>query len=167
VTGLESAQGNRRAEPYWVRMPFTSRLFLKTGIFYLIITFIAGTVLLVLEATGRPAPFIISVEHGHAGFVGWLLNTVIGVALWLLPLNRQRFPESQGRYPKHAARTSFYLLNIGLALRLFCEPWFDSTHYVIASTLLIIAAILQLAGIAVVAWILWQRIFAPPLRSEI
>lgn len=148
-------------------MPFASRLFLKTGIFYLIVTFIAGAVLLILEAVGHPAPFVISIEHGHAGFVGWLLNTVIGVALWLLPLNRARFPESQGRYPERATRTSFYLLNIGLVLRLLCEPWLYSTHEAIASALLIIAAVSQLGGIAVVAWILWQRIFPAPLRPTL
>ena len=148
-------------------MPFASRLFVKTGILYLILVFITGTMLLILEALGHPAPSVISIEHGHAGFVGWLLNTVIGVALWLLPLNRTRFPESQGRYPERATRTSFYLLNVGLALRLLCEPWFFSTHNTVASALLIFAAVLQLGGVAVVAWILWQRIFPAPLRPAI
>ncbi|HKE37927.1 MAG TPA: hypothetical protein VKB39_10860, partial [Candidatus Baltobacteraceae bacterium] len=83
-------------------MPFVARLFVRTGIVYLVLTFLAGAALLVLEAAGRPAPFIIGVEHGHTGFVGWLVNTVIGVALWLLPLNRQAFPETQGRYPELA-----------------------------------------------------------------
>lgn len=148
-------------------MPFTPRLFLKTGIFYLILTFTTGAVLLVLEAIGRSVPFIISVEHGHAGFVGWLVNTVIGVGLWLLPLNRQRFPDAQGRYPEGLTRASFYLLNVGLLLRLFCEPWFDSTRYSAAGAVLIAAAILQLGGIAVIAWILWQRVFPPPLRPTL
>lgn len=148
-------------------MPRASRFFLRTGVVYLVITFVAGAVLLVLEAIGYPVPPVIWTEHGHAGFVGWLVNTVIGVALWLLPLNRQRFPESQGRYPERLALAAFYLLNVGLVMRLLCEPWFAFGHSVTASVLLAIAAVLQVGGIVIVAWILWQRIFAPPLRPEV
>jgi hypothetical protein len=75
-------------------VPFVPRLFVKAGIVYLMLTFLLGAVLLGLEAAGRPMPFIIGIEHGHMGFVGWLVNTVIGVALWLLPLNRKAFPVS-------------------------------------------------------------------------
>ena len=57
-------------------MPYVPRLFIKTGIICLAMTFLLGAVLLVLEAVGRPAPFIIGIEHGHMGFVGWLVNTV-------------------------------------------------------------------------------------------
>jgi cbb3-type cytochrome oxidase subunit 1 len=143
-------------------MPYVSRLFIKTGITYLVVTFIAGAVLLSLDALGHPAPFIVGVEHGHAGFVGWLVNTVIGVAYWLLPANRARFPQTQGRYPERLARSSFYLLNIGLLLRLFGEPFVGSGAAVRAAV--VVGAVLQVLGIAAFAWIAWQRIFAPPLR---
>jgi hypothetical protein len=92
-------------------MPFVARLFLRAGIVYLALTFLAGAVLLTLEAIGSPAPFVIAVEHGHMGFVGWLVNTVAGVALWLLPLNKRAFPETQGRYPEAIARAAFVMLN--------------------------------------------------------
>ena len=145
-------------------MPFAARLFVKTGIAYLVVTFVAGAVLLILEALGKPAPFIISVEHGHAGFIGWLVNTVIGVALWLLPLNRRRFPGAQGRYPETATRIAYFALNLGLVVRLLCEPWFDATRAQAASVLLVASALAQLLGIGTVAWVLWQRVFPPPLR---
>lgn len=67
-------------------MPLVARLFVRAGIVYLVLTFVAGAILLCLEAFGRPAPFVASIEHGHMGFVGWLVNTVAGVALWLLSL---------------------------------------------------------------------------------
>ncbi len=148
-------------------MPFVARLFLKTGIIYLALTFLAGAVLLSLEAVGRPVPFIIGIEHGHMGFVGWLVNTVIGVALWLLPLNRKAFPETQGRYPEFAARAAYSSLNVGLILRIVVEPLFVAQQAPIESGLLISSAILQLAGIAIVAWIAWNRVFAPPLRPSV
>lgn len=148
-------------------MPYVSRLFIKTGIAYLVLTFVAGAVLLSLEAASRPAPFIIEVEHGHAGFVGWLVNTVIGVAYWLLPVNRARFAETQGRYPERRARFSFYSLNVGLGLRLLAEPWFSLQPSATGSALLYLAALLQVAGIAAFASIAWQRVFPPPLRPDI
>lgn len=82
---------------------------MKTGIIYLGFTFLLEAVLLLLEPVGRPAPFVIGIEHRHMGFVGWLVNTVIGIALWLLPLNRKAFPATQGRYPQTAAVIAFEL----------------------------------------------------------
>ena len=148
-------------------MPYVSRLFIKAGIAYLVLTFIAGALLIMLEAAGRPVPFVIAIEHGHAGFVGWLVNMVIGVAYWLLPANRARFPQTQGRYPERLARFSFYALNTGLALRLLDEPWFTFQPSSAGAGLLYVAAFLQLFGIGAFAWIAWQRVFPPPLRPTI
>lgn len=148
-------------------MPFAARLFVKTGIAYLVVTFVAGAILLIMKAVGHPAPFSVSVEHGHAGFVGWLVNTVIGIALWLLPLNRERFPEAQGRYPEGAVRVAYFALNLGLLARLLCEPWFDATNSAAAGVLLVLGALAQLLGIATAAWVLWQRVFPPPLRRDL
>lgn len=149
------------------RVPFVPRLFLKTGIVYLALTFLVGAVLLTFEALGRPIPFVIGIEHGHMGFIGWLVNTVIGVALWLLPLNRQAFPETQGRYPEALAKIAFVLLNAGLILRLVIEPAYVMNPAGWEPAILIAAAAAQVAGIAVVAWIVWNRVFAPPLRPDV
>lgn len=147
-------------------MPYVSRLFLKTGIAYLLLTFLAGAALLSLEAFGHPAPFIIEIEHGHAGFVGWLVNTVIGVAYWLLPVNRARFPQTQGRYPERLARASFYMLNAGLIARLVGEPLLASGSGIVRGVV-VAAAVLQVAAIIAFAVIAWQRVFAPPLRPDV
>lgn len=148
-------------------MPFVARLFVRAGIIYLALTFVAGAVLLILEAVGRPQPFIIGVEHGHMGFIGWLVNTVIGVAMWLLPLNRKAFPQTQGRYPEFAARTAFVLLNIGLPLRLIVEPIHTSGGSFATSVLLVVSALAQVSAILIVAWIIWKRIYPPPLRPDV
>lgn len=148
-------------------MPFVARLFVKTGIVYLGLTFAVGGVLLTLQALGHAAPFIITVEHGHMGFVGWLVNTVVGIALWLLPLNRAAFPSTQGRYPERLAIAAFALLNAGLAIRLFFEPLATFHPSAIATGLLVVSAVAQVAGVAIVAWIAWKRIYAPPLRPQV
>lgn len=148
-------------------MPLVARLFLRAGIVYLALTFLVGTMLLILEALGRPAPFIIGVEHGHMGFVGWLVNTVAGVALWLLPLNRRAFPQTQGRYPEFAARAAFVLLNAGLPLRLIVEPIHSYHSSAATSSLLAMSAVFQLSAILMVAWIVWKRVYPPPLRPDV
>jgi hypothetical protein len=149
------------------KVPYVSRLFVKTGIVYLLLTFIGGAVLLSLEALGRPVAPVIGIEHGHAGFVGWLVNTVIGIAYWFLPLNRGRFPAAQGRYPEPLALASYYLLNVGLVMRLVCEPWYTIQETTLGSALLLASAVLQMLGIAAFAWIAWQRVFPPPLRPDV
>lgn len=148
-------------------MPFVARLFVRTGIVYLAMTFLIGAALLVFEALGKPAPFVVGVEHGHMGFVGWLVNTVVGVALWLLPLNRKAFPETQGRYPEIAARLAFAMLNVGLPLRLVVEPLHAMHPTSLSAIVLVVSALLQLGAILIVAWIVWQRIYAPPLRPDL
>ena len=148
-------------------MPFVPRLFIKTGVIYLALTFVLGALFLTLEAFGRPIPFTIAVEHGHMGFVGWLVNTVVGVALWLLPVNRKAFPETQGRYPEKPARTAFAALNAGLILRLVFEPVQSSHASVVSSAALIASAILQLGGILIVASIAWLRIYPLPNRPDV
>lgn len=148
-------------------MPLVARLFVRAGIVYLILTFLAGAVLLVLEALGKPAPFIVGIEHGHMGFVGWLVNTVAGVALWLLPLNRKAFPKTQGRYPETAARAAFVMLNVGLPLRLIVEPIHAFQPSPAAAALLVASAVLQFGAIAIVAWVVWHRVYPPPLRPDV
>ena len=58
-------------------MPQEARLFVKTGLIYLALTFVLGGVLLMLEALGRPAPDAFAIEHAHFGAVGWLVNILI------------------------------------------------------------------------------------------
>lgn len=143
-------------------MPHQTRLFVKTGLVYLALTFALGGILLFLEAVGRPAPYIIGVEHAHLGEVGWLVNIVIGIALWMLPLNRERFPATQGRYPSALVYVCFALLNGGLALRLLAEPWFAlAGRPPLAALALILAAIAQPAAIALFVIVAWQRVRAP------
>ena len=143
-------------------MPHQSRLFVKAGLLYLVLTFALGGALLLFEAAGRPLPYIIGVEHAHLGEVGWLVNVVIGIALWMLPLNRERFPATNGRYPSTLVYVCFALLNGGLLLRLIAEPWFQlGGRQPLAAFALAIAAIAQPVAIALFVLIAWHRVRAP------
>lgn len=148
-------------------MPVETRLFVKTSLAYLAIAFALGGALLVLEALGKPLPFVVGIEHGHLGFVGWLVNVVIGIALWLLPLNRERFPQTKGRYPAAAVWLCYALLNIGLLLRVIFEPLFALGHTDRAiSGVLIASGIMQPLAIAVFVWIAWQRVVGPRVPAR-
>ncbi len=143
-------------------MPFESRLFVKTSLVGLALTFLLGACMLTAEALGRPLPPVISVEHAHLGFVGWLVNLVIGIALWFLPLNREAFPQTQGRYPRRLPETIFILLNGGLAIRLVAEPLARAGAPPFAVPLVIASAIGQFAAIVLFGYIAWQRVRRPP-----
>jgi hypothetical protein len=145
-------------------MPFEVRLFIKTGIVYMLVTFLAGAFLLAAEGLGHTAPFVIGIEHGHAGSVGWLVNVVIGVALWMFPLAKEAFPVAAGRYPPRAALACWGSLNLGLLLRLFIEPLYQlGGHSALAGTVLVMSAVLQASAIVIFAFIIWHRI-RPPSR---
>ncbi len=151
-------------------MPPEARWFVKAGLCYLGLTFFAGSALLALEALGYSVPYVFGIEHAHLGMVGWLVNTVIGIALWMLPLNRARFPDTQGRYPKGMAAACFVLLNGGLVLRLVSEPWFAlGAKPAVAAGLLLVAAAAQPLAIAIFVVIAWQRVrgpASPPPRTR-
>ena len=143
-------------------MPIEARWFVKAALLYLALTFIVGSILLTLEALGHSVPYVFAVEHAHLGTVGWLVNIVIGIALWLLPLNRVRFPSTQGRYPPGAVVTCFLLLNGGLLARLIAEPWYQlGGRPLAASVLLVTASVAQPVAIVVFVAIAWQRVRAP------
>lgn len=145
----------------WPILPRESRLFVKTGMAALLIAFTWGGWMSVLEATGGNAGALLPVEHAHLAFVGWLVNTVIGFALWLLPLNRQRFPQTQGRYLQWMPWTIYAGLNGGLVMRIVSEPLV--TQNAIARVALVASAILQVGAIAVFAVLAWSRT-RPPAR---
>jgi hypothetical protein len=143
-------------------MPTQARWFVKAGLIYLAVTFVAGAWLLMLEALDRPAPYVFAIEHAHLGMVGWLVNIVMGIALWMLPLNRERFPCAQGRYPGSWGVACFALLNGGLIVRIFAEPWFTlGGHAPLAAALLIVSAIAQPLAVAIFVAIAWQRVRGP------
>jgi len=143
-------------------MPVESRRFAKAALIFLLLTFLAGATFTIVRGADAAVPAIFAVEHGHAGFVGFLVNIVIGVALWMLPLNRERYPNTQGRYPNWAPALCFWLLNGGLAVRLVVEPVYVLViHSSLLATVVNFAAIAQVAAIVIFIAIAWQRVRGP------
>jgi hypothetical protein len=142
-------------------MPLESRLFVKTSLLYLLATFVMGTVVAILTVSGRPQPPFVASLHAHLGFVGWLVNVVMGIALWFLPLARERFPQTQGRYPPTGPYIVYVLLNGGLLARIAGEAWWSTTASPVGGGLFALSGVLQTLAVIVFAAIAWQRVRAP------
>ncbi len=139
-------------------MPRESRLFLKTSLVALVLAFAWGAAMALCEALGMPFAPILAVEHAHLAFVGWLVNLVVGVAWWMLPLNRDLYPATAGRYPRWAPPTVWILLNGGLVARLISEP---ALQVPAARPILAAAGVAQVLGIGLFAATAWFRVRAP------
>ena len=140
-------------------MPVESRLFVKTGLLALAVAFLWGAWMALSESAGRPVDPIWAIEHAHVAFVGWLVNMVIGFAIWFLPLNRERFPETQGRYARWMPYTIYALLNGGLVARIFSEPAIATVAF--ARTVLAASAIAQVLAIVLFVALAWMRTRPP------
>jgi hypothetical protein len=140
-------------------VPLESRLFVKTSLVALVLTFVWGGAMAIVESVGRSVAGMWAVEHAHLAFVGWLVNIVIGIALWMLPLDRERYPETAGRYPAGAPLLVYALLNGGLLLRMVCEPFLGTGLG--ARVGLLAGSIAQILAVLVFAGIAWHRVRAP------
>lgn len=143
-------------------MPIEARRFVKAALLWFVAGFLIGAGMLASKALGRPAPQWLSIVHVHALFVGWLVNMVCGFALWMLPLDRARFPQTKGRYSPAIVGASFALLNGGLALRFAVEPVFDERGpAAILSGLLLLSALAQLTAVILFVVTAWTRVRPP------
>jgi hypothetical protein len=140
-------------------VPIESRIFVKTSLISLILAFVWGAAMAIAESAAIPINPIWAVEHAHLAFVGWLVNVVIGIALWLLPLARDVYPATAGRYPPKMPFVMYGLLNGGLMLRIASEPFVSAG--VIARATLIVGSLAQVAAIALFTIVAWRRVRAP------
>jgi hypothetical protein len=135
-------------------VPLESRLFVKTSLLALAIAFTWGALIAFLEGAGRAIPPWWPIEHAHLALVGWLVNVVVGIALWMLPLNRDRYPTTKGRYPKQLPFLVYGLLNGGLLARIISEPNLPNA---LAAWTLQASAVCQVIAIGLFVFVAWTR----------
>jgi len=142
-------------------MPTEARWFVRTSLVCLFLASALGTLQFGWGALfeSAPPPWL-RLLHLHLATVGWLINMVFGVALWMFPMPKGATREFRPRYPRGAAIACYLALNLGLALRIVAEP-LERPAIGLASGLL------QTAGIAIGVAILWPRIRAiiPPVAT--
>ena len=132
-------------------MPPITRWFLKAALVYLILALCAG-ILLALPDT-NPIAGVFPV-YFHLLTFGWLTQLIFGIAIWMFP----KYSQAKPRGHEWLGWTTFTLLNSGLILRMFFEPWNGIAPSPLTGWMLVAAALLQWsAGVAFVANT-WKRI---------
>lgn len=136
-------------------MPTLARVFIKTGIIYLVLALLAGFLLLFHEATPMPA-LLLSFRpvYFHLFMVGWVTQLIFGVAWWMFPpisRERQRGKEAPFWFV-------YFALNVGLLLRAVSEPLYGLYFETFWRQVLMLSAFLQFSAAVVFVIFLWPRV---------
>lgn len=141
-------------------MPPLTRLFVKTSLVYLLAALVVG-LLLALRGVAAlpPAVNALSPVYFHLLMLGWIAQLIFGIVYWMFP----KYTKEQPRGNETVAWAVYWLLNVGLALRVIAEPLY--TLRVLGPVpgdvwgwALAVSALLQwLAGMAFVANT-WRRV---------
>lgn len=133
-------------------MPLISRAFLKSGMICFTLSLISG---ILLQIDALNAQYLVPL-FWHLLMLGWITQIIIGVSLWMFP----------GRRKDESVRKdlviwlTFWLLNIGLGLRIISEPFIAISTNPVFKILLGLSAILQF--LAAVGYIIeiWPRVIS-------
>ena len=100
-------------------MPFLTRLWLKAALAYLVAALATGVVLLAPGLRDRwPWVGLLGPVYFHLFMVGWVTQTIFGVAYWMFP----KAAPDRPRGSEFLAILTVILLNGGLLLRAVAEP---------------------------------------------
>ena len=136
-------------------MPPITRLFIKASLLYLIAALLVGLLLALRETLKLPAIVGgLTPVYFHLFMVGWVTQIIAGVAYWMFP----KWSKQRPRGYDALALATFWLLNVGLLLRVVAEPAQTVSAWSGWGWLIVAAALLQwLAGLAFVANT-WPRV---------
>ncbi len=124
-------------------MPSLTRWYIKSGLVYFIAALVMGVVLLAQPVFDLPlAVMALSPVYFHLLMVGWVTQLIFGVVYWMFP----KYSTAQPRGNERLGWATYWLLNVGLVLRLIGEPWVALTGNKVAGWTLAVSAILQLVA---------------------
>lgn len=131
-------------------MPTEIRFFLRTSLISLVLSTLAGTLLYAWPALrGVSAPTWLWPMHTHLATVGWLVNMVFGVALWMFPLPWGA--TAAARYRPAQVWAAYAAINGGLAMRF-------AGDILAVRALQVASGVSQTLGILLCIAALWPRI---------
>ncbi len=133
------------------------RRYIKTAIAFLAVGLLLGLVSLVQRELLRswPSPYQVS-AHTHAILVGFVMMMIQGVALWLFP----RPDKEDRRYDPRLADAAYWCMAIGTTLRLAGELTRIWSQAPVLCVAVVVAGVLQVAGIAIFFYTMWSRVRA-------
>lgn len=129
-------------------MPSLTRWFIKASFVALILAFVARAAMIILPGLGFPAATAaLAPVYTHLFMWGWVTQLIFGVVYWMFPKYSQKQPHGhEGLW-----LATFWLFNVGLAMRVIGEPLHLLRPEALWAWLAAAAAVLQwLAGIAFV-----------------
>jgi hypothetical protein len=142
-------------------MPSEVRLFVRTALLCFALAMLLGAGMVAAKQIGGLAiPWALVVVHTHVALVGGMVLMIVGVAFWMFPLDRQRFPGTRGRYQPALVKTVYALLVGGLALRTVVEPLQGERAGGTLGLLLVLAAAFQALGMVLFLAAIWTRVRA-------
>lgn len=131
-------------------MPKISRLFIKTGLIFFILSLGIG-ILLETEHFSRPQLVPL---FWHTLMVGWITQIIFGVSIWMFP-GRHR---DESIWNQKKVWGCYLLLNTGLLLRIVFEPLAAYAESAFVGALLLVSALSQLAAAILYFAEMWPRI---------
>ena len=125
-------------------MPVLTRWFLKSSLLFFILAMLLGVLLAARTPLGLPSSMsAFSPVYFHLFMVGWATQLIFGVVFWMFP----KYSREKPRGSEMLGWTTFWLLNVGLVLRLVGEPAQAQKPVQIWGWMLAVSAVLQwLAG---------------------
>ncbi|MCL4238165.1 MAG: cbb3-type cytochrome c oxidase subunit I [Anaerolineae bacterium] len=100
-------------------MPRLARWFIKAGLLYFALAVVAGVLIQARTEIDLPSwAGTLNPVYVHLLTVGWITQLIFGVAYWMFP----KFSKEHPRGSEKLGWATFILLNIGLILRIICEP---------------------------------------------
>jgi heme/copper-type cytochrome/quinol oxidase subunit 1 len=129
-------------------MPPLTRWFIKSAMVYFITALLVGVMLMSQTLlTLPPLLAALSPVYFHLFMVGWVAQLIFGVGFWLFPTRSKEQPRGDERI----AWATYWLLNVGLVLRVISEPLNSLEPQTVWGWLLALSAVLQwLAGMGFV-----------------
>lgn len=136
-------------------MPPLTRWFIKSALIFFVAAMAVG-LLQTINALGVASPFIsvLGPVYFHMFLVGWVTQLIFGVVFWMFP----KYSSEKPRRSERLGWITFWLINIGLGLRVISEPINNLQPGTSWGWLLALSALLQwLAGMGFVMNT-WERV---------
>lgn len=136
-------------------MFFQSRLFIRSALIYLLASMLVGALVFANQGLRFESRIgaLLPVYY-HLLMVGWSTQLICGVALWLFPALSREQPHGDERL----GWLSYATLNLGLLLRVICEPLHTWSPAPWTGWGLALSGLLQMIGIWAFVLLIWPRV---------
>ena len=134
-------------------MPPLTRWFLRSALVYLVVSLLVAVALAAPHGAALDALLPVYV---HLFMVGWVTQTIFGVAYWMFP----RLSSEAPRGSERLALVTYVTLNAGLIARAIAEPMATLRPHPLWTEALVGSALLQWIGVLAFAVNTWAQVKA-------